>query len=113
MTSLDVSDEASTWPPPTVPQGKSHGMQGRPCGYGQQARNEGARNVEGEVRAPSMLELLAQVQGLQQMVEIMVRAITNQGTSEEDPFIDREARHRERQVEPQMEVEAVTHANNI
>ena len=59
-------------------------------------RNEGVENVEGGVGALSISKLMAQVQGLQQIVETLVRAMANQGIHKEDPFTVRDGRHRER-----------------
>ena len=36
------------------------------------------------------------------MVETLVRAMANQRIHGKDPFIEREARHKERQVKPQV-----------
>ena len=42
------------------------------------------------------------------MVKTLVRAMANQGIHKEDPLVEKEARHREKQFKPQVEV-GVTH----
>ena len=110
IASLDASDEASARPPPTTPRGRGRGNRGRPRGRSHPARGQEAGNVAGGAGAPNITELMAQVQGLQQTVETLVGAMANQGIHREDPPIEREARHRERQVEPHV-VMGATHVS--
>ena len=64
------------------------------------ARDEEAKNIKGGVGAPSVVELQAEVQGLQQIEETLVNAMANQGRIGEDPLVERETRQQERHVEP-------------
>ena len=111
IASIDASDEASARPPPTAPRGRGRGTRGRPRGRGMSARGEGAEDVEGGARAPNIIELQAEVQGLRQTVETLVGAMANQGRIGEDPPIERETRQQERHVEPQGVVMGVTHVS--
>ena len=111
IASIDASDEASARPPSTAPRGRGRGTRGRPRGRGMSARGEGAEDVEGGARAPNIIELQAEVQGLRQTVETLVGAMANQGRIGEDPPIERETRQQERHVEPQGVVMGVTHVS--